>query len=273
MVRFPHAKINLGLHITGRRTDGYHNLQTIFHPIALNDILEIVPSSADSEPLFRQTGRPLDGPPDQNLCLKAWRLIQRHAPTAPSCQIHLHKVIPYGAGLGGGSSDAAFTLLMLNDLLGLQLNQATLAAMALELGSDCPFFLHQGSCFASGRGEVLEPVTLDLSAYRICLVNPGIHVSTAEAFRMPRPELAEREDLRTILRSPVDTWNGRLINDFEIPVFSMHPEIGALKQSLLDQGAAYASLSGSGSTVFGLFRKTEHHSDPVFPSWYFQKWV
>jgi 4-diphosphocytidyl-2-C-methyl-D-erythritol kinase len=255
MIVFPPAKINLGLNIVRKRTDGYHDLETIFYAIPLRDALELMidPDLPDApSPVFTSSGLNIDGPPEANICLRAYQLLKHDYPELPPVRMHLHKVIPMGAGLGGGSSDGASTLAAINRLAGLGITQDRLLAYALALGSDCPFFLYGKPCFATGRGEIMQPVPLNLSGYGLVLVNPGIHVSTAEAFRGILPAVPAKP-VSGIVQQPIGTWKDALINDFEAAIFRLHPEIGAVKQALYAAGALYASMSGSGSTVYGIF--------------------
>ncbi len=251
MIVFPNGKINLGLQVTEKRTDGYHNLETVFYPVGCRDVLEIIRAP---EFLFSTTGLEITGSKDNNLCNKAYQLLQKKFDHLPQVHIHLHKLIPMGAGLGGGSADGAFTLLLLNDKLNLGLAQKELLEFALQLGSDCPFFIRNQPCFAAGRGERMEPVALDLSAFELVLVHPGIHVSTANAFAGLTPQ-AHAKSIKNIIAQPIATWRLELINDFEKTVFNQYPEIADIKEELYRQGALYASMSGTGSTVFGLFEK------------------
>ena len=251
MLSFPNCKINLGLHVISKRSDGYHNLETIFFPVAQQDALEIIAADQLS---FKATGLSISGKDEDNLCLKAYQLLKSKFPQLPAVSIHLHKTIPMGAGLGGGSADGAFMLTLLNKKFNLELTQQQLIAYALQLGSDCPFFIINKPCFAEGRGEILSPINLSLSAYSICLVNPGIHVSTGEAFAKIQPKQPKKSILE-IIQQPVNTWKDELINDFEKPVFEHYPTIAAIKQKLYEAGAVYASMTGSGSTVFALFEK------------------
>lgn len=255
MIVFPNCKINLGLRILRKRTDGYHDLETVFYPIPLFDALEIVeykdPVRSSSMP-FTLSGLEVEGDPMSNICAKAYRLLKRDFPQLPHIHMHLHKVIPSGAGLGGGSADAAFTLLLLNRLFQLSLSEKDLIGYAAELGSDCPFFIINKPCVATGRGELLEPVKLDLAGYDIVLVNPGIHVNTGDAFRNLIPAKAP-VSVRDIIRQPLERWKDELVNDFEKVIFRKHREIVEIKDTLYRLGALYASMSGSGSTVFGIF--------------------
>ena len=263
MVVFPNGKINLGLNITAKRADGYHDLETVFYPVKLRDALEVI--SAD-ELTFTTSGLPVSGNPHDNLCMKAYHLLRTDYPSLPPIAVHLHKAIPMGAGLGGGSADGAFMLTLLNKEFHLNLSQEQLLAYALQLGSDCPFFIINTPCFATGRGEVLTPVALDLSAYKIVLVNPGIHVSTAAAFSMLTPAVPAMP-VHEIVQQPIETWRRDLINDFEVSVFERHPELKAIKGQLYNAGALYAAMSGSGSTLFGFF-KAEGFVVPAFAGEY-----
>jgi 4-diphosphocytidyl-2-C-methyl-D-erythritol kinase len=234
-----------------RRADGYHDLETVFYPLFLEDIIEVVRTEQPSV-AFNTSGIAIDAPVAQNLCMKAYELLKR-SHDLPPVQLHLHKTIPAGAGLGGGSANAAFTLKLLNNKFNLGLTVEQLLDMALQLGSDCPFFIVNRPCIATGRGEILEPVDLSkLSSYKIAIVNPGIHISTAWAFSQMTPG-SNNHSIREIIQQPVDTWKDRLVNVFEEPVFRAHPEIGAIKEHLYAHGAVYASMSGSGSSVYGLF--------------------
>lgn len=270
MIVFPNCKINLGLRILRKRSDGYHDLETIFYPLPLYDVLEIISSTEDASTLsFSTSGSTIEGDDENNLCVKVYDLVKRNHPTLPAAKIHLHKAVPTGAGLGGGSADAAFTLKLLNEKFGLQLTTWQLIDYASRLGSDCPFFVINKPAFAEGRGEILEPVPIDLSAYKFIIVNPRIHINTAKAFSGITPALPTKS-LKEIIQQPIDSWQNELVNDFEKPVFLQYPEIGIIKNKLYENGAVYASMSGSGSTVFGIFKKnalTNHH----FPSSYFIK--
>ncbi|MBF90667.1 MAG: 4-(cytidine 5'-diphospho)-2-C-methyl-D-erythritol kinase [Flavobacteriales bacterium] len=244
MILFPNAKINVGLHIKSKRADGYHELETIFYPVNYCDVLEILPSD---EITFSSSG--IDIPGDGNLCLDAYHLLKQDF-NIPAVHIHLHKIIPIGAGLGGGSSDAAFTLKGLNELFDLQLSREQLRMYAVQIGADCPFFIENKPMLATGIGEVLLSIDLDLSAYHIAIVSPNIHVSTAEVYS----EVIPKEpiySLKNLIKSSIKEWQFQ--NDFEQSVFAKHPAIKDLKNLLYKQGAVYAAMSGSGSSVFGLF--------------------
>ena len=272
MVSFPNCKINIGLNILAKRKDGYHDLQTIFYPIAIKDALEIIETDASAgDVIFSSSGIKINGPQEDNLCIKAFKLLKKDFPAMPSIKMHLHKTIPMGAGLGGGSADAAFALQLINKKFSLKLSQEQLLEYALQLGSDCPFFIINTPCYAMGRGEILEPFQLDLSGYSILLVNPGIHINTAEAFSAI--SISENNtNLQDLVSMPLWEWKECIINDFENPVFKAHPQIAAIKDELYTLGALYASMSGSGSTVYGIFSK-EQQVPLNFPAHYFYRWV
>ena len=255
MVLFPNSKINLGLKIIGKRVDGYHDLETVFYPIQIKDALEVIEKD---DLRFSVTGLKIGDEQENNLCLKAYHLLKKDFPELPAIQMHLHKSIPMGAGLGGGSADGAFTLKLLNKKFALSLSEKQLSDYSLQLGSDCPFFILNKSCFATGRGELLEQIDLDLSAYKLVIVHPGIHVSTNWAFtqlsgRLQRPD--NYKSSKEIVQQPISTWKKDLINDFEAPVFSEYPGIKKIKEELDNAGALYSSMSGSGSAVYGIFEK------------------
>jgi len=259
MIAFPPAKINLGLSVHSKRPDGYHNLETVFYPIPFYDILEIVPSRDLG---LRVTGLTIPGTQDKNLVIRTYQLLKEEYPKLEPLEIHLHKKIPMGAGLGGGSADAVYLLQMINELCRLDITKEKLSHFALKMGSDCPFFLQTQPCLASGRGEILEPLSLDLSAYSILLVHPEIHVETARAFDRIRPEIPEG-NLKEIIQQPVSEWKNFLHNAFETPVFQEYPELKFIKDKLYSAGASYASLTGSGSTIYGLFQTAKPPHIPV----------
>lgn len=251
MIVFPNAKINLGLNITSRRPDGYHILSTAMIPTGWKDILEIVPAQG-TQPTLTVTGRTVDCPMESNLVMKAYRAMQRIAPIPP-VDIYLHKIIPDGAGLGGGSADAAFTLKALDRMFSLGLTDSQLADIAATLGADCPFFIYNRPMIADGIGTDLSAVDIpDLQGHTLLIVKPGIHISTARAYAGVTP-CPTAQDLRLTLSLPVAEWRGALKNDFEDSLRSEFPEIERIKQTLYANGAAYASLSGSGSAVYGIF--------------------
>jgi 4-diphosphocytidyl-2-C-methyl-D-erythritol kinase len=248
MVVFPHCKINLGLQIVSKRNDGYHTINTCFFPIPWTDILEIIKADKFS---FSNSGLEIPGKQEDNLCIKAFQLLQREYDLAP-VQMHLHKVIPTGAGLGGGSSDAAFALRTLNSIFNLELSTQQLRSYASKLGSDCSFFVEDKPMIGSGRGEILTEVSVSLKGMHLVLVKPEIHVSTAEAYAGVKPKRPGRQ-LTEILSLPVVEWKEMLVNDFEESVFHKYPALALLKKSMYQEGAIYASMSGSGSSVFGIF--------------------
>ena len=252
MLCFPNAKINIGLNVIEKRTDGYHNLETVFYPIGLCDVLEII-ESKKSDTTFHLSGLPVDGDNENNLCLKAYRLLKKDF-DLPNVEIALYKIIPMGAGLGGGSSDAAFTLKTLNDLFKLNITNSNLEQYAAKLGSDCAFFINNKPAFATGRGELLTDIELNLSNYYIALINPAIHVSTAIAFAGLVPQ-KPTSSINIRINNPIEKWKDNIDNDFERFVFAKYPKIEEIKNSLYASGAIYAAMSGSGSTVYGLFEK------------------
>ena len=265
MICFPNCKINLGLYITRRREDGYHDLETVFYPLpaspaeasakarqSLIDVLEVVPSAVAQ---LHMSGREVAGDSASNLVWKAYQLLKKEYPgKLPDLDIYLYKNIPMGAGLGGGSADGAYMLRLLNDYCQLGATKAQLAAYALQLGSDCPFFIYNRPQLAGGRGEQMTDIDIDLSAYSIQVICPDVHVSTGKAFQMITPRPAPF-DLSKLPDIPVAEWKNNIGNDFEEPVFQQHQSLAAIKQQLYDGGALYAAMSGSGSAIFGVFLK------------------
>lgn len=252
MISFPNCKINLGLHVREKRNDGFHEIETLYYPLPVHDILELIPAVETS---FYNFGISTGGTASENLCMKAYELLKQDFPIAlQPVKIFLHKTIPVGAGLGGGSSDGSFTLRGLNDLFGLSLPRDELARYASRLGSDCPFFIHDTPCLARGRGEILEHTELDLSGYSFLVVCPGITVQTAWAFSMVRPSVPDML-IADVTSRPVPDWKGLLRNDFEKIIFERYPALAQVKNKLYAGGALYASLSGSGSALFGIFEK------------------
>ncbi|MEI8047681.1 MAG: 4-(cytidine 5'-diphospho)-2-C-methyl-D-erythritol kinase [Bacteroidota bacterium] len=250
MITFPNCKINLGLWVTQRRKDGYHNIQTVMYPVPWCDILEIVPA-VNAQTILTITGTQIEDNAESNLCFRAWQLMA-DAYKIPSVRMHLHKVIPAGAGLGGGSSDASFTLKMLNELFDLDLSNEMLRSLAVQLGMDCSFFIENRPSVSKGRGEFLKPLKLTLDGYNLVIVKPPMHVSTAAAFAGISP-LHREVSIEELISFPVQDWKNVLYNDFETIVFELYPDIREIKNSLYRQGAVYAALSGSGSAVYGLF--------------------
>lgn len=250
MILFPPSKINLGLNVLSKRADGFHDLVSCMYPIPLTDVLEILPSTEFS---FIQTGLQIAGMMQDNLCIKAYNLMCENFSIKP-VYIHLRKEIPMGAGIGGGSADAAYVLKGLNELYNLQCTDERLEELAAELGSDCPFFIKNKAQFAEGRGEILSDCFLDLSGYYLKFVYPGIHVSTKEAFAGIQVN-HNKNDLRKSLNEPIIKWRNNVINDFEESVFSLHSELAGIKEKLYFEGALYASMSGSGSAIYGIFKE------------------
>ncbi|MDK2978458.1 MAG: 4-diphosphocytidyl-2-C-methyl-D-erythritol kinase [Bacteroidales bacterium] len=276
MINFPNAKINIGLNITEKRKDGFHTIESIFYPIKLSDVLEINISktcltAVRNGFLFNTTGISIDkGNQDHNICIKAHHLLKNHY-TLPPVHIHLHKNIPVGAGLGGGSSDAAFTLKMLNSMMKLNLSNEILLKIAEETGSDCPFFILNKPSFATGKGNVLFPVNIDLRGYFLVLVYPFIQVNTTAAYQKIKPQQASKK-LTKQINQPIGTWKDNIKNDFEKVIFNEYPEIKKIKEQLYHSGAVYASMSGSGSAVYGFFReevdlKTEFSHYFIWAEW------
>ncbi|GAB2765556.1 4-(cytidine 5'-diphospho)-2-C-methyl-D-erythritol kinase [Rhabdobacter roseus] len=251
MVVFPNAKINIGLYITEKRPDGFHNLASCFYPVGWSDALEVLPAP---ELTFQASGLPIPGGEqgtESNLCVKAYRLLARDYPLPP-VSIHLLKAIPIGAGLGGGSADAAFMIKVLSQLFGLQVPTEQQQAYARQLGSDCAFFIENTPKYCYGKGDEFEDIALRLTGRWIVLVNPGIHIATAEAYAGVRPRQPE-QDLRYLLQQPITDWPGTISNDFEASLFPKYPVLPSIKQRLYELGARYASMSGSGSTLYGIF--------------------
>ncbi|MBX0292204.1 4-(cytidine 5'-diphospho)-2-C-methyl-D-erythritol kinase [Hymenobacter sp. HSC-4F20] len=248
MLVFPNAKLNLGLYITGQRPDGFRNLESVFIPLPWTDALEVLPAA---ETTLGLSGIPIPGEPTTNLCLRAYQLLKADF-NLPPVHLHLHKVVPIGAGLGGGSGDAAFALRALHDLFQLGLPPETLQSYARRLGADCAFFIRNQPVFAYEKGDVFEDISLDLTGTACKVIYPGLHISTAEAYSRVQPR-TPRHDLRTALAQPLESWRHTVSNDFEEALTPHYPVLGEIKQALYAAGAAYASLSGSGSAVYGLF--------------------
>ena len=271
MITFPIAKINLGLNIVERRPDSYHNLETVFYPVQIKDALELTimnthfPSATDCD--IKVTNMEVEGDEQRNLVVRAYQLLKQDFHQMPRVHAHLWKGIPTQAGMGGGSSDCAYTIRLLNEMFTLSLSEEQMISYAARLGADCPFFILSRPAYAEGIGERLQPVSLDLSSYYIGVVRPDIPVSTREAFSLIQPRKPAK-CCREVVMQPMETWRDELTNDFEQSVFALHPEIGAIKQQLYDLGAVYAAMSGSGSSVFGLFRDEikicEHFPADVF---------
>jgi 4-diphosphocytidyl-2-C-methyl-D-erythritol kinase len=266
MVLYPPAKINIGLSIVGKRQDGFHNIETVFYPIPLCDTLSVEAAGAGvtCQLDFSCDGIELpDNGAHNNLCCKAYRLLDADY-HLPPVSIHLHKAIPVGAGLGGGSSDAAYTLLALNNLFQLKISDNELIRYASRLGSDCTFFLHTKPTFGTGKGDILEPISLSLEGYNILLVKPPVFVSTADAYSSVTPQKVQHH-LPESLQAPIEDWRHTVFNDFEVSVFKKFPEIGQIKEKVYSEGAVYASMSGSGSSVYGIFNKKTDSIVKLFP--------
>jgi 4-diphosphocytidyl-2-C-methyl-D-erythritol kinase len=248
MVSFPHCKINLGLHVVEKRKDGYHNIETCFYPVPRTDVLEVIKSDKFA---FTTSGLTVAGNINDNLCVKAYHLMANEFKLS-SVKIHLHKILPMGAGVGGGSADAAFMLRTLNSLFELNLSQAILKSYAAELGSDCAFFLQDEPMLAEGKGEILSATPVSLKGKYLVLVKPDVHVATADAYAGVVP-VKPLNNLQDVLQLPIENWRDKLVNDFESSVFKKFPVIAELKSRLYKNGAAYACMSGSGASVFGIF--------------------
>jgi 4-diphosphocytidyl-2-C-methyl-D-erythritol kinase len=255
MIKFPNCKINLGLSIINRRVDGFHDLETIFFPVQLCDALEVIESKESNinEVEFTSSGLEIAGNNADNLCVKAYQILKADFTQLTGVKMHLHKLIPMGAGLGGGSADGAFALQIISDLFSLNLSSKQLIDYAAKLGSDCPFFIINKPCYGTGRGEILEPLALSLKGYSIALINPGIHVNTGWAFKQLTP-IKPVQSVKEIVQLPIAEWKTKLVNDFEEPVTRAYPIIADIKRTLYNLNAAYAAMSGSGSTVFGIFK-------------------
>lgn len=269
MINFPNAKINIGLNITEKRKDGFHTIETIFYPIHLADILEI--NRTNDNFSFTSTGISFDHGDKNNICINAYQLLKNNY-SLPPVRIHLHKNIPVGAGLGGGSSDAAFTLTMLNSLLNSGLPETELMKIAEKAGSDCPFFIYNKPAYATGKGDKLTPIALNLNGYFLVLAYPMIHVNTAEAYKEINPKPSTSQ-LTKQIKLPVENWKDNIKNDFEKIIFKKHPEIEKIKLQMYDSGALYAAMSGSGSSVYGLF-KEEINLKSIFPNYFiWSEWL
>lgn len=262
MVVFPGCKINIGLNIIAKRPDGYHGLESVFYPIGLTDVLEIVKSDAFE---FKLTGIPVDGKEADNLVVKAYTKLNNTYTIGP-VKIHLHKNVPLGAGLGGGSADASATLLLLNSLFNLNLSKDTLCTIAAELGSDCPYFIENTPAYVTGRGEVLTPIKLELKGYFIQLINPNIHIQTKEAFSAI-PLSHSPNKIKQHLSANPQMWKNTIKNDFEETIFPKFPAIAQLKTQLYKNGALYASMTGTGASVYGIFKNKPKPSFPNYFEW------
>ncbi len=267
MICYPNAKINLGLHVTEKRNDGFHNIESIFYPIGWNEALEIVENKTSNlEFNLHLSGLPISGNTTDNLLWKAYQLIKTKV-KVPNIDIHLHKTLPMGAGLGGGSADAAFFINLINDQFNLGLSKEIKLEIAKQLGSDCAFFIENIPVLATEKGDVFQKIKLDLSTFWIAVVFPNIHSNTKDAYSLVIPKKA-KTSLLELISQPVNTWKNSLINDFEESIFSKYPIVKEIKTELYNLGAVYASMSGSGSAVFGLFENEPNINQlNHFPHW------
>ena len=258
MINFPIAKINLGLNVVSKRDDGYHNLETVFYPVPIKDALEVFPMEdgfpSDVRCDLKVTNLFIDGDEQKNLVVKAYNMIAQDY-ELPRVHVHLYKHIPTQAGMGGGSSNCAYMIRLLNEMFSLGMSDEKMIGYAARLGADCAFFIKAQPAYAEGIGEKLQPISIDLSGCKMLVVRPNIPVSTKEAFSLITPQVPKK-NCQDIVRQPIETWKDELVNDFERSVFAIHPEIGRLKEMMYEQGAVYAAMSGSGSSVFGLFSDT-----------------
>jgi 4-diphosphocytidyl-2-C-methyl-D-erythritol kinase len=270
MVLFPNAKINLGLSVTKKRSDGYHNIQTVLCPVPLCDALELV-QSADSRFRFHTSGLKIPGDAAGNLCMKAWELLQK-AFSLPPVRIHLHKAIPMGAGLGGGSSDGAFMIRLIDQFFELGLSVEAMEAYARQLGSDCPFFIRNAPAIAEGKGDYPVPLQVDLSGKYLVIVKPDVHISTGDAYAAIKPAQPEINTAEIVGR-PVEEWRNLLTNDFERVLINKFPEIGRIKSKLYEHGALFALMSGSGSAVYGIFDQKVELEKYFRGNFYWSDWL
>lgn len=267
MILYPNAKINIGLNILSKRQDGFHELETLMYPISLTDILTINRAPKKNKKVnFSTTGISIDGDINDNLIVKAYNLLDKKF-NLPSLDIHLHKSIPFGAGLGGGSADCAFAIKGINDLCELNLSIGEMELLAAELGSDCPFFINNKPAVAKGRGEIIEQFNIDLDSYSFVVIIPPIPISTKAAYKLVKPQKPNRK-FENSLQLDINLWKDNIFNNFEDSVFYQYPEIKEIKEVLYKIGADYAALSGSGSAVFGVF-KNQPKLDREFPNDYF----
>lgn len=265
MILYPNAKINIGLNVVEKRPDGYHNLETVFYPIPVQDALEVTPAqslSSEKGYQLKVMGTVLDGSPDDNLIVRAYRLL-RDEYRLPPVTLHLYKHIPTGAGLGGGSADAAFTIRALNDQFKLNLSDEKMEELAAKLGADCAFFIKNKPVFATGIGNEFHSLELSLKGKVLVLVKPDTFVSTKDAYALVNPKKPEKS-LPELLAQPIEMWKDTIVNDFEMSVFKKYPEIACIKDKLYDLGAVYASMSGSGSSVYGIFDAPIDNVDEIF---------
>lgn len=264
MLYYSNAKINLGLNIVGKRDDGFHNIETVFYPLAINDALEFIESEKIG---LSSSGILVDCDLDQNLIIKAYRLLKADF-KLPILKFHLHKVIPFGAGLGGGSANAASTLIALNQFYKLNINQEQLIIYAQQLGADCAFFIKNHPVYAEQKGDVFEDLNLDLSNYYILLIHPGFGVSTVQAYAGVKPKPSQKS-IKDLVSLPLVNWKTLLVNDFEKGIFTAYPMLDNIKEKMYQEGAIYASMSGSGSSIFGIF-ETKPSEDRFKEYW---QWI
>ncbi len=251
MLFFTNCKINIGLNITEKRLDGFHNLETVFYPLKLQDAVEFI--ETDEQTTVQTSGIKLDVSAEDNICHKVYRLMSKHY-DIPQLKIHVHKAVPVGAGLGGGSANAAGLIKQINNEYNLGISIDKMEELAAEIGSDCPFFIRNKAVFAIGRGEIFEQLSLDLSKYYIYLIKPDIYVSTASAFAGIKPRQVEIS-VKELINNPLNEWKYFIFNDFETNIFKQYPVLAEIKQDLYKIGAIYASMSGSGSTIYGIFEE------------------
>lgn len=267
MICFPNAKINLGLSITEKRTDGFHNIESVFYPVGWNDALEVIENkSANTDFNLHLSGLPISGSTQDNLLFKAYQIIKQ-TKALPGIDVFLHKTLPMGAGLGGGSADAAFFINLLNEQFDLNFSEIERLNIAKQLGSDCAFFIKNKPVFASQKGDVFTDIKLDLSHLYIAIVYPNVHSNTKEAYSLVKPYQPNRS-LLDIIKQPISTWKTDLVNDFETSIFNLYPVVEKTKHDLYDLGALYACMSGSGSAIFGLFEaEPDIKHLAQFPHW------
>lgn len=267
MIQKPCAKINLGLNVVSKRPDGYHNLETVFYPVNIKDEICIETITDDIKPLYECSlkikGINIEGDLQQNLIVKAYNLIKKRYKNVPSVNVTLTKNIPTQAGMGGGSADCAFTIHMLNEMFDLKMSMHEMQDIAVKLGADCPFFINPTPSFATGIGEILSPIEINLNQYKIAIVKPPVMISTKEAFANITPKQPAK-CCRDIVTQPIETWKAELVNDFELSISKTHPEIIEIKNKLYELGAIYASMTGSGSALFGIFDKEIHKISSIF---------
>ena len=267
MIRFPNAKINLGLSIVSKRADGYHNLETVFYPVNICDVLEVLPNKT-GDIVLHASGLEVTASVEDNLLVKAYRLLQQHYPIG-GVDVYFRKQIPFGAGMGGGSADASFLLLLLRDLFLPEVTDDRLAELALTIGADCPFFIYNRPVYAQGKGELFTHIGFSLKDYQLVVVKPEVHVSTKDAFSKVVPTTPALSVAEVVATMPVSQWKGKLHNDFEASVFAIHPVLREIKDRLYESGALYAAMSGSGSALFGIFPQEARLRAEDYPNCFF----